>query len=164
MPYRRRDTVTDRPTRTDPHRRWRRLARRVVLPVSAGCLTIALVLTGYTRLAGEPANEHNPFRWSGDPVYVAGGSPEGTYTTCTIVPEIGERRRVPIPGQDSGLRLTAWFDGPARVSCGRSVSITSGWPSVLYPIASGKGLQLALAVLAAAAWWYGRGGWPRRNP
>lgn len=145
-------------TRPRPRsRRWRRLSRRVLFPVALSCLLLALALAGFARLAGSQASESQPFLWSGQTVYLAGSSTSGVYTTCDITPKAGPARQVEIPGDSGGTQLEPWFKGEAEISCGRSVSVTTGWQSALYPIAFSRTLILGLAASTALAWWLGRG-------
>lgn len=149
------DKSDGRPPRVPPRRR-RRLARRVVFPLALLCLVIALTLNGFVRLAGPSAGRDHPYQWAGDTIFIAGGFQDDVYTTCAIVPESGPRRHIDIPGDEAGARVSAWFPGSADVTCGHTVSITSGPQSILYPLAANRVVILALAAIAAAAWWLGR--------
>ena len=137
-------------------RRWRRLSRRLILPTALTGLVIALLLTGFARLGGDPASRNHPYEWSGETVFITGGSEAGTYTTCDVNPDNGSRQRVKVPGSDTGLRLAPWFDGKATLACGRSVSVTAGWQTILYPVALNRFVIVALGIVAAGAWWFGR--------
>jgi hypothetical protein len=147
-------TGTARPRTSS--RRWRRFCRRIVLPLLVAALAGALILTGFARLGGDAASSGHPYQWHGGAIFLTGGSHNGTYTTCDISPEDGEARRVSIPGGDSGLRQEPWFDGTAQVWCRRTVVITAGWYSTLYPYAVSKPVLFGLSAAASAAWWYGR--------
>ena len=137
--------------------RGARLMRRLVFPVCATALAVALSLAGYARLGGAQASVDNPFSWEGGAAFIAGSTTQGTYTTCNIIPGDGRPRHVDIPGTDGGLRITPWFEGPAEISCGRSVSVTTGPQSALYPLAENQTLIVSLATLAGLSWWLGRG-------
>ncbi|CAM3408786.1 hypothetical protein [Stackebrandtia soli] len=137
-------------------RRWRRLARRIVLPLSTVGLVAVLALTAHARLGGEPASAQQPFIWGGGTVFIAGSSSEEIYTDCLITPDAGERRRVSVPSADGGVAVDHWFPGEARIACGRSVSVTTGWQSTLYPLAFQQSLVFGLAAMAIGAWWFGR--------
>lgn len=141
--------------------RMGRLSRRVVLPLTLVALATALAVTGYSRLSGAPASTVTPFTWDGSTAHVSGGQAAGTYTTCVITPAEGQRRVVEVPGSSGELTLEPWFDGTARITCGQSVMITSGWQSTLYPYLSRQPVLLGLAALAVLAWWFGRV--PRRR-
>ncbi|GAA4923272.1 hypothetical protein GCM10023223_50700 [Stackebrandtia albiflava] len=137
-------------------RRGRRLARRVVLPLAGALLATALLITGFARLGGAPADHRQPFRWEGAPVFIAGSTVPGTYTTCVIDPAVGERRRVAVPGDGGGIGLDTWFEGPATITCGRSVSVTTGALTGLYPVAGSPFLLWPLGFVVVAAWRLGR--------
>ncbi|MFD0560412.1 hypothetical protein FB566_3936 [Stackebrandtia endophytica] len=138
-------------------RRGQRILRRIVFPVSIAALVSALGLAGFARLGGSPASAERPFTWDGGTVFVAGSVTPDVYTTCTITYGDGDRRDVEVPGQTGGLRLTTWFDGAGSMVCGRSVSVTTGWQSILYPLAENRTVTVLLAVVAGASWWLGRG-------
>lgn len=148
--------ISGRKPGVDRLRRWRRLSRRVIYPLLLLCLIYVLSLNGFAGLAGQSASLENPYLWSQDSVFIAGGSQAGTYTSCRITPEQGERRRVDIPGDDTGIHLEPWFTGTAKISCGHTVSVTSGWQTSLYPLAFNKPLLFILAIFTLCAWWFGR--------
>lgn len=134
-----------------------RLLRRLVFPACALALVAALGLAGYARMGGSQASMDKPYFWNGGTVFIAGSTTEGLYTTCTVTAADGEVRKVDVPGEAGGIRLTAWFDGTATLSCGQSVSVTAGWQSILYPIAENRAVIMGLAAATSLSWWLGRG-------
>ncbi|ADD45125.1 hypothetical protein [Stackebrandtia nassauensis] len=148
--------MTETRSATPTLNRWRRLSRRVLLPLAVLVLLAALAVTGYARFAGSPASAERPFHWDGSTAYVAGGHTPGTYTTCEITPNNGKPRILKVPGSSGGVSLEPWFKGTAEITCGRSVLVTTGMPSSLYPVVSQQAFLVGIAALAVLAWWCGR--------
>ncbi|GLZ81835.1 hypothetical protein Afil01_66420 [Actinorhabdospora filicis] len=147
-----------------------RLCRRILLPLLTLLLVGGLGLAAYATLGGDPASYEAPYRWSGGPVYLAGGAfrdggaaeGEAAYAECLVRPDDGEVRAVGVPA--GGLALPAWFTGAATVTCGRSVSVTSGPQVLLYPYALNRTVLVALAALTVVVGWAGfrLGAWGSR--
>jgi|GEM_PF-4566874 len=138
-------------------RRGQRILRRIVFPVSLIALVIALGLAGFARLGGSPASPERPFTWEGGTVFVAGSITSDIYTTCTVTTGNGDRHDIEVPGDTGGVRLTSWFEGAGSMVCGRSVSVTTGWQSILYPVAENRAVIVLLAAIAGLSWWLSRG-------
>lgn len=166
LDYQRNDTqmnsrVTYRAQQNSPQppkrlTRPRRLARRVILPLSLLVLTAALALNVFAHLTGSHASPQEPYTWEGETIRLTGGSSPDPYTSCAVDPEHEERRWLEIPGSGDTRQVTSWFEGTATVKCGRSVSVMAGWPAILYPYAASQPLIAGLTALAIASWWLGR--------
>lgn len=132
------------------------MCRRVLLPLLTLLLVGGLGLAAFATLGGDPGGYEVPYRWSGGPVFLAGGGfgdGETAYAECLVRPDEGEVRAVGVPS--GGLTLRAWFAGGATVTCGRSVSVTSGPQVLLYPYVLNRMVLVALAALTVVVGWTG---------
>jgi hypothetical protein len=92
-----------------------------------------LLLTAY---AGDYSDRHT---MTAQLAYL-NGSPRDQPRDCLITPTTGAPRAIAVPAMPSrgldinGIRIHAWFDGTATITCDQPVHLTQGAVVRLYPL------------------------------